>query len=180
MKIIILFFLTFSTITLKCLSWNVTFLKGKNNSLCNNNFAINSKILKKNNTFFLHTIKKKYISEKKFNLRENNNEDNIQSNNKTNSNIFRTQYNYIPTKEEVKETLENFKKEKSFYFTEHSILELINIENNIIILNIEGKFFEDINIVFSEITRYLLDKYMGILGVNPYNIKSLNIKSGDL
>ncbi|CAD2098153.1 hypothetical protein YYG_03223 [Plasmodium vinckei petteri] len=178
MRAIVLFFLTFSTITLKCLSWNVSFLKGKNNSLYNNNFAISLKNLK-NNNIFLHTIKKKYISDKKFSLKENNDEENIQPNNKINSNIFRNQYNYIPTKDEVKETLENFKKEKSFYFTEHSILELINIENNIIVLNIEGKFFEDINVVFSEVTRYLLEKYAGILGVNPYNIKSLNIKSDD-
>ncbi|ETW40642.1 hypothetical protein PFAG_04837 [Plasmodium falciparum Santa Lucia] len=97
-----------------------------------------------------------------------------------NSNIFRNKYNYIPTFDEVKKDIEIFKKDYPYYFTEHSILELIRIENNIVVINIEGQFFEDINVVFSEVTKYLLNKYMGILGVHPYNIRNLNIRGNEM
>ncbi|SOV17984.1 conserved Plasmodium protein, unknown function [Plasmodium sp. DRC-Itaito] len=97
-----------------------------------------------------------------------------------NSNIFRNKYNYIPTFDEVKKDIETFKKDYPYYFTEHSILELIRIENNIVVINIEGQFFEDINVVFAEVTKYLLSKYMGILGVHPYNIRNLNIRGNQM
>ncbi|SBS99100.1 hypothetical protein PMALA_067330 [Plasmodium malariae] len=143
-------------------------------------YIVHSNILKGGNKYF-YVIKKEHISKNKFNIRENNDDGNIEpfKNRSLNSNIFRNKYNYIPSMDEVKEDIENFKRDHSFYFTEHSILELINIENNIIVLNIEGKFFEDINVVFAEVTKYLLNKHLGILGVHPYNIKALNIKQSE-
>ncbi|CRH01593.1 conserved Plasmodium protein, unknown function [Plasmodium relictum] len=176
MKLKILNFFIFFNLMLHFYTLKIRCIKNKINS----HFLYYIKkgnYLKTNNKFY-YVKTKKNVSDNKFNLNEKKEDDIIPFiNNSKNKNIFRNKYNYIPSLDEVKEDIENFKKEKSFYFTEHSILELINIEDNIIVINIEGKFFEDINVVFSEITKYLLDKYIGILGIHPYNIKSLNIKN---
>ncbi|VWU49876.1 conserved protein, unknown function [Hepatocystis sp. ex Piliocolobus tephrosceles] len=144
-------------------------------------FYIGSRInLKKNNiNYFI--LKKKQLSRTKLNQTndENYNKDTHFFNNSINKNIFRNKYNCLPGLDEVKEQIEQFKKKNSFYFTEHSILELIKIENNIIVLNIEGKFYEDINVVFAQVTKHLLETYVSILGVLPYNINTLNLKNFD-
>ncbi|GAW82076.1 hypothetical protein, conserved [Plasmodium gonderi] len=169
----------FSTI---CFSLKKLFLNCTRNSPIRVN-KVNSKTLQMDTNYFC-SVKKKYISPvKKFSLKGMNEDDeNSESfkNHLTNTNIFRNKYNYIPSVDEVKTDIENFKKEKSFYFTEHSILEVVSIENNIVVINIEGMFFEDINVVFAEVTKYLLSKHLGILGVHPYNIKSLNIGKGEI
>ncbi|SOV81425.1 conserved Plasmodium protein, unknown function [Plasmodium sp. gorilla clade G3] len=123
--------------------------------------------------------KKKFTYNRNKKLRDSNDDEKKQPF-INNSNIFRNKYNYIPTFDEVKKDIETFKKDYPYYFTEHSILELIRIENNIVVINIEGQFFEDINVVFSEVTKYLLNKYMGILGVHPYNIRNLNIRGNEM
>ncbi|CRG95205.1 conserved Plasmodium protein, unknown function [Plasmodium gallinaceum] len=175
MKSKVLYFLLFYNLILFCYTLKIRYIKNQVNShfLC---YIKKGNYLNSSNKHFY--IRKKNISNNKFNLNEKKEDDILPFiNNSKNHNIFRNKYNYIPSVDEVKSDIENFKKEKSFYFTEHSILELINIEDNIVVINIEGKFFEDINVVFTEITKYLLDKYLGILGVHPYNIKSLNINN---
>ncbi|KYN94922.1 hypothetical protein PRSY57_1348900 [Plasmodium reichenowi] len=131
-----------------------------------------------NNNNFVY--KKKEFTKNRSNKLFDSNDDEKKQPFINNSNIFRNKYNYIPTFDEVKKDIEIFKKDYPYYFTEHSILELIRIEDNIVVINIEGQFFEDINVVFSEVTKYLLNKYMGILGVHPYNIRNLNIRGNEM
>ncbi|KJP86263.1 hypothetical protein AK88_04077 [Plasmodium fragile] len=145
-------------------------------------YGPNSKTLQNRSNYFFCAAKKKQPADSnKFSLREKKEDESTEPSRNifSNSNIFRNKYNYIPSLQEVKADIENFKREKSFYFTEHSILEAISVENNIVVVNIEGMFFEDINVVFAEVTKYLLNKHLGILGVHPYNIKSLNIETGE-
>ncbi|SBT40287.1 hypothetical protein POVWA2_039420 [Plasmodium ovale wallikeri] len=148
----------------------------KNGKLAYLFFISNPSIVKRSNRR-IYEVKKRRTGRRNIHVNDKSEDENVEP--VRNTNIFRNKYNYIPSMEEVREDISIFKKEKSFYFTEHSILELINIENNIIVLNIEGKFFEDINVVFAEVTKYLLNKYLAILGVHPYNIKSLNLRSDE-
>ncbi|CAA9989835.1 conserved Plasmodium protein, unknown function [Plasmodium knowlesi strain H] len=162
----------------KCFSLKRSFLSSPRNSPVLL-YGANSKALQNGSNYFFCAVKRKHpAGSNKFSLREKKEDENTEPSRKfsPNSNIFRNKYNCIPSLQEVKADIENFKREKSFYFTEHSILEAINVENNIVVVNIEGMFFEDINVVFAEVTKYLLNKHLGILGVHPYNIKSLNIE----